>query len=167
MRTDVAIKQDVAAELAWDPAISHKGITVEVKDGVVTLGGVVPSYAEKVAAERAAGVVAGVRAVAQEIEVRLPTTFEVADQALAGRAANALDWAAPVPHGSVKPRVERGWVTLEGTVQYGFERASAEAAVRNLAGVLGVRNNIKIEPPQVSLTMVKSEIETALKRNAE
>ena len=102
------------AELLWDPAITHQGINVTVKDGVVTLRGIVPSYAEKVAAERAAGQVAGVRAVAEEIEVRLPTAFELTDQALAARAANALDWAAPVPHGNVKPRVERGWITPRG-----------------------------------------------------
>jgi len=98
----------------WDPAITHQGINVTVKHGVVTLRGVVPSYAEKVAAEEAAGQVAGVRAVAEEIEVRLPSAFELTDQALASRAAIALDWASPVPHGSVKPRVERGWITLEG-----------------------------------------------------
>ena len=147
MRTDDAIKEDVLAELRWEPAISDQGIGVAVTGGVVTLRGEVPSYAEKLAAEHAAERVAGVRGVVQEVEVRLPSTAELSDQALASRIANALDWAAPVPKGSVKPKIEKGWVTLAGTVKYAFQRIGAENAVRHLTGVVGLVNNIAIVPP--------------------
>ena len=119
MKSDATVQRDVRAELEWDPTITDRGIGATVKDGVVTLRGSVPSYAQKIAAEYAAERIAGVRAVVEEIEVHLPTAVEVSDQALATRAASALDWATTVPPGSVKPKVEKGWVTLEGTVPYG------------------------------------------------
>jgi len=167
MRTDQSIEDDVRAELAWEPLISEQGIGVGVKDGVVTLRGFVPNYAEKLAAERAAERVLAVRGVVQELEVRLPSSSEVTDQALATRVINALEWAAPVPKGSVKPKVEKGRVTLAGTVKYAYERTGAENAVRNLTGVMGVVNNIAVVPPVTSPLAVKSGIEQALKRHAE
>ncbi len=167
MQSDAIIQQDVLEELRWDPAITDQGIGATVNDGVVTLRGYVPSYAEKLAAERAAERVAGVRAVVQEVEVRLTTSAELSDQALAARAASALDWAVQIPKGSVKPKVEQGWVTLEGTVKYGYQRLGAENAVWDLAGLRGITNNVKVEPPSVSPTTVRNDIEQALKRQAE
>jgi osmotically-inducible protein OsmY len=167
MRTDAVVQQDVLAELRWDPAVSDEGIGATVKDGVVTLRGSVGSYAEKVAAERAAERVAGVRAVAQEVEVHLPTAVELSDQALAGRAANALDWVTSVPKGAVKAKIDKSGITLVGTVKYAFQRDMAESAVRNLGGVVGVTNNIMVEAPPVSASGVKLDIESALKRHAE
>ncbi len=164
---DIIIQQDVLAELRWDPSITDQGIGATVKAGVVTLRGDVPSYREKRAAERAAERVAGVRAVVQEIEVHVPTSVELSDEALAVRAASALDWAVQVPKGTVKPRIERGWVTLEGTVKYGYQRLGAESVVRDLAGLRGITNNVKVEPPSVSPTAVRNDIEQALKRQAE
>jgi osmotically-inducible protein OsmY len=167
MQEDSTIREEVLAELRWDPAISHQRIGAAVKSGVVTLTGYVPSYAEKVAADRAAERVAGVRAVVQQMEVRLPTATEVSDQALASRAATALEWASLVPEDSVKPKVEGGWITLEGTVKYGFQRIAGEKAVRNLAGLLGLTNDIRVEPPIVSPLTIRSDIEAALRRHAE
>lgn len=167
MKSDATVQRDVRAELEWDPTITDRGIGATVKDGVVTLRGSVPSYAQKIAAEYAAERIAGVRAVVEEIEVHLPTAVEVSDQALATRAASALDWATTVPPGSVKPKVEKGWVTLEGTVPYGCHRMAAENAIRDLAGLRGLTNKITVEAPSLSPLTVHAEIEAALKRQAE
>lgn len=167
MRTDQSIADDVRAELAWEPLISEQGIGVAVKDGVVTLRGFVPSYAQKVAAERATERVLGVRGVVEELEVRLPSASELSDQALATRVINALEWSAPVPKGAIKPKVEKGWVTLEGTVKYAYERTGAEDTVRYLTGVVGLINNITVVPAVVSPMAVRTDIEQALKRHAE
>jgi osmotically-inducible protein OsmY len=164
--TDLEIKKAVESELNFEPSINAAEIGVAVKDGIVTLGGHTQSYWEKIASERAAERVNGVKAVVNEIEVRLPSSSERTDEDIARAAVNALEWSVLVPGNRVKVKVSKGWVTLEGTVDWQFQRSAAEKAVRKLIGVQGVSNLITIKP-QVSKTAVKAEIENALKRSAE
>jgi osmotically-inducible protein OsmY len=135
---------------------------VAVKDGVVTLSGRVPSYAEKMAAAR----VTGVKAVANELEVGVSPAEERTDEDIARAVANALTWNTAIPADKVKAQVSRGWVTLEGTVEWYYQKEAAERAVRPIRGVKGVTNNIVVKPT-VSAAVVKSQIEAALKRSAE
>jgi osmotically-inducible protein OsmY len=139
---------------------------VAVQNGVVTLTGHVASYAEKLAAERAARRVAGVRAVAEEIEVRYPSEKKTADDQIAERALKVMAWDASVPDDAISLRVERGWVTLEGSVPWYYQKRACEDAVRKLTGVAGVSNLIKVKP-RVEAADVKDKIMAALKRNAE
>jgi osmotically-inducible protein OsmY len=164
--SDLELKKSVEAELNWEPSINAAEIGVAVKDGVVTLTGRVESYWEKVAAERAAGRVARVRAVANELEIRLPSSSERTDEDIARAAVNALDWFVSVPSDRIKVKVSKGWVTLEGTVDWQYQKSAAERAVRDLIGVKGVTNAVEVKP-RVSATEVKSAIEAALKRSAE
>jgi RNA polymerase sigma factor (sigma-70 family) len=164
--SDLELKKTVEAELSYEPSINASEIGVAVRDGVVTLTGHVDSYWEKWNAERAALRVSGVRAVANELEVRLPTSSERTDEDIARAAVSALAWSVVVPKDRVKVKVSRGWVTLEGTVEWKFQSTTAEAAVRNLVGVKGVTNLIEVKS-KVSPAEVKSEIESALKRSAE
>jgi len=165
MRTDHDLQRDVMEELAWDPRISEKEIGVAAKDGVVTLTGFVESYAQKSAAEHAAERVSGVKAVAQELHVKLPGSFQRTDTEIAHSALENLHWDVEVPEGKIKVVVEEGWVTLEGSVDWYFQRAAAERAVRNLTGVKGVINQIWVTP-RVSTEAVRENIESALKRGA-
>ena len=137
-----------------------------VDHGVVTLTGHVKSYAEKIAAERTVQRVKGVRGVAQEIEVRYPSEKKNRDDEIAQRAAQIIDWDTTIPSGRVTVKVEKGWVTLGGAVEWQFQRLGAETAVRKLSGVMGVTNLITIRP-RVDASNVKHRIEDALKRNAE
>src|SRR6202022_1572902 len=164
--TDLEIRKNVEAELSFDPSINASEIGVAVKDGVVTLTGRVPSYWEKVAAERAAARVAGVKAVANELEVRLPGSSERTDEDIARAAVDALKWNVLVPEDRIKVKVSKGWVTLEGSVDWQYQKSAAEKAVRKLVGVVGVSNLIEVKPA-VSKAEVKSSIEAALKRLAE
>jgi len=165
MKTDSELKQDVLAELKWEPSINAAHIGVEVEDGVVTLAGHVDSFAEKWAAEVATQRVTGVKALAVEIDVRLAGSAKRNDGDIARSAANILDWTASLPKDSVKVLVQDGWVTLTGAVSWEFQRQAADAAVRHLMGVTGLSNNIVLDPA-VSLSVVKSDIEAALKRRA-
>ncbi|HYR87755.1 MAG TPA: BON domain-containing protein [Terriglobia bacterium] len=165
--TDLDLKRNVEAELSWEPSVkSAAAIGVRVKDGVVTLSGYVESYAEKLAAERAATRVAGVKAVANDIEVRLPNSSERTDEDIARAAANALEWTSGIPRDQIKVAVDKGWITLKGTVDWNYQRAAAEDAVRYLTGVKGVINLIEVRPT-LNKTIVKNAIEEALKRDAE
>jgi osmotically-inducible protein OsmY len=164
--TDAEIRKNVEAELSFEPSINASEIGVAAKDGVVALTGRVDSYWEKVAAERAAARVAGVRAVANELEIHLPFSNERTDEDIARAAVNRLEWSVSVPRDRIKVKVSKGWITLEGTVDWQFQKTAAEEAVRNLLGVKGVLNHIDVKP-QVSKTEVKSAIEAALKRSAE
>lgn len=166
IRTDVEIQQDVLAELKWDAQVQPNEIGVAVKDGVVTLTGWVDSYLKKWAAEDAAKRVRGVRAVANDIEVRLPGSSERTDADIAAAAARALEWDAFIPAGQVKVTVTKGWVTLEGEVQWQYQRQDAERVVRRLTGVKGVTNLITVKP-KVSALDLKEKIEDALVRSAE
>ncbi len=168
MKTDAQLQRDVMNELQWEPTIHAAEIGVAVKDGVVTLSGHVDSYAKKGAAERAVKRVSGVKAVAEEIKVTLPGAYRRADEDIARAASNILDWDLSVPHDRVKVMVQGGRVTLSGDVDWYYQKARAEDAVRHLIGVLGVTNSITIKPPvpTVKAFEVKNKIEDALKRNA-
>jgi osmotically-inducible protein OsmY len=166
IRTDEAIQTDVLEELKWDTRVRPNEIGVAVKDGIVTLTGWVDSYLKKMAAEEAAHRVPGVKAVVNEIEVRLPGSAERTDHDLAKAVLNALRWDAAIPAGKVDVTVSQGWVTLKGEVEYAFQKRDAERAVQHLAGVKGITNLIVVKPP-VSPTDLKQQIERALIRNAE
>jgi len=163
-RSDEAIRQDVLFELKWDPKITSSDIAVAVKDGVVTLSGYVPSYWEKDAAEKAVKRVYGVRGVANDLEVKLSSTRT--DPEIARDAVHELQSHVSIPADRIKVTVRNGWVTLEGTVDWQYQKTLAESAVKKLRGVIGVTNNIEVKP-QVSPTEIKSKIEEALRRNAE
>jgi len=165
MKNDVDLQRDVFDELKWEPAVHSTDIGVIVKDGVVTLEGVVDSYPEKWAAERAAKRVSGVKALALELEVKLPGSGEQTDADIAEAAENALKWDVLVPQDRIKVTVEKGFLTLEGQVDWDFQRSAAKRAVQYLTGVKGVANAITVKP-KVAPTDVKAQIEAALKRNA-
>jgi len=163
---DFDLRQDVLDELDFDPSINAAQIGVAVEKGIVTLSGHVSSYAEKIAAERIALRVRGVRGVAQEIEVRYPDEKKDADDEIAQRAAKILEWDSGVPLNKIKVKVERGYITLSGAVDWQFQRKAAETAVHKLSGVRGVINTIVVHP-NVDAFDIKRRIENALKRNAE
>jgi osmotically-inducible protein OsmY len=163
---DLELKKNVEAELSYEPSINASTVGVAVRDGIVTLSGHVNSYWEKWNAERAALRLSGVRAVVNELEVRLPTSSERTDEDIARAAVSALAWSIVVPKDRVKVKVSKGWVTLEGSVDWKFQSSAAESAVRNLVGVKGVTNLIEVKS-KVTPSEVKSVIESALKRSAE
>jgi osmotically-inducible protein OsmY len=167
MRSDVEIQADVVAELRWEPGLRDDDIAVGVRDGVVTLAGFVDSYADRWRAERAASRVRGVRAVANDIAVKLPRGLERTDPELARAVLNALEWNTLVPHDRIKVTVDRGWVTLEGDVDYYYQAEEAERAVRTLTGVKGVTNLITVRARRPTPEDVKREIREALERSAE
>jgi len=164
--TDRELQQDVLRELAWEPSVDASHIGVAVKDGIVTLTGHVPTYADKWAAEKAAKRVHAVKAVANELEVRLPGSSKRTDEDLATEAVNALKNNISVPDEQIQVIVENGWITLEGTVNWQFQKDAAESAVRYLSGVIGVTNLITVKP-RVSPNELKQKIEEAFKRSAE
>ena len=163
--TDLELKKKVESELNWEPSINAAEIGVAAKDGIVTLTGRVQSYWEKSSAERAASRVSGVKAVVNELEIRLPTSSERTDEDIARAAVQALDWSISVPSDRIKVKVSKGWLTLEGSVEWQYQKSAAENAVRNLVGVKGVSNVIEVKP-HVSKAVVKSAIQDALKRSA-
>lgn len=166
MKTDSEIRDDVIRELQWDYQVSEpEAIGVAVKDGGVTLTGHTPSYAEKLAAERAAERVYGVKVVANDLKVQLPGTPRD-DGEIATAIAHVLDNNVQIPQGQVRAKVENGWVTLEGTVTYAFQRREVERMVRQIRGVVGVADLINISPP-VEPGRVGEAIEDAFKREAE
>ena len=167
-QTDEQIQREVQAELEWDARIRSTEIGVAVKDGVVTLTGWVDSYAKKLAAERAAHRVRGVKAVANEIEVLLPSSAERTDADIALEASRELAWEALVPADQIEVTVSRGIVTLRGEVSWEYERRAAERAVRRLSGVRDVVNLIKVRPRVTpSPERLTRQIQDALVRNAE
>jgi osmotically-inducible protein OsmY len=163
---DKALRQNIIDELDFEPSINAANIGVAVGKGVVTLTGHVESYAEKIAAERAVERVRGVRAVAQEIEVRYAGHQRRADDEIAQRSLDIINWSVQVPSDSIKVEVENGWITLKGTVEWQYQKRAAESAVRRLSGVRGVSNLIEIKP-QLAASDVRQKIMNALKRNAE
>jgi osmotically-inducible protein OsmY len=165
MRTDSELQQDVMAELQWEPTIKAAEIGVGVTDGVVTLSGYVDSFYKRGAAERAAGRVFGVKAVAEEIQVRLPGSHKRTDEDIARAASDALEWNVGVPHDCVKVQVQDGMVTLSGPVDRWYQKDAAEDAVCKLVGVVLVSNNITIKST-VEPQDVKEKIERAFQRNA-
>src|ERR1700686_5394920 len=163
---DLELKKNVESELNYEPSINPAEIGVAVKNGIVTLTGHVQSYWEKVAAERAAARVDGVKAGVNELAVRLPYSSERTDEDIAQAALNSLKWSVLIPADKIKVKVSKGWVTLEGTVDWQFQKTAAEKAVRKLIGVIGVSNLVDVKP-RVSKVEVKATIENALKRSAE
>jgi osmotically-inducible protein OsmY len=168
IRTDEEIQRDVIAELKWDARIAPNEIGVIVTNGVVTLTGRVDSYSKKWAAERAAHRVRGVKAVANDLEVRMPSAAEKPDPEIAAAVTRALEWDAFVPIDNLDITVAKGWVTLRGEVEWEFQRRAAERAVRSLSGVRGVTNLITVRPRVTTSPIeLKRQIEQALVRSAE
>jgi osmotically-inducible protein OsmY len=167
MKIDIQLQSDVRAEIAWDPRVHDKEIRVAAADGVVTLTGSVPSYADKVAAERAAERVLGVKAVANDLAVAVPVTYQRSDTDIAQAVVNALEWDVQVPDTKIKAAVTNGWITLEGGVEWRYQRDAAACAVRYLAGVRGVTNDITITAKRVVSDDVSKAIKQALERRAD
>jgi len=163
-RTDTQVKADVEAELKYEPRVDANEIGVAVKDGVVTLTGWVDSYMKKVSAEEATHRVRGVKAVANEIEIRLAA--ERTDADIAAAAVRALEWDADVNVDNLDVTVSKGWVTMKGSVDWQFEKDDAERVVRRLTGVKGVSNLLTVKPRVVSSDL-KRRIEDALVRSAQ
>jgi osmotically-inducible protein OsmY len=166
MKTDGQLQLDVIEELKWDPRVGRAEIGVAAKDGVITLSGQVDTYAQKYAAEGATKRVEGVLAVAEDLAVKPPLSSNRTDTDIAHAALSAIRWDTEVPDETLKLRVENGWLTLEGNVEWQFQRSAAERAVRYLTGVRGITNLISVRP-RVSLAEVRGKIENALKRSAE
>ena len=166
MKTDQELKRDVENELRWEPSVNEAHIGVSAKNGVVTLSGHVPTYVEKHAAEQAAKRVYGVQALANELDVKLSTVDKRSDEDIATACLNALRTHGSVPHDRIQVIVKNGWVTLEGSVEWQYQKAAAENAVQNLVGVAGIVDQINVTP-HVSASDVKHKIEEAFKRSAE
>ena len=166
MKTNTQLQRDVMDELQFEPSVNASNIGVIAKDGIVTLTGTVNSYAEKYAAAEAAERVAGVKAVTDDTKVELSSFHQRDDADIARTVLNALKWHVWVPKDAIKVKVQQGWVTLEGTVDYKFQRQAAEDAVHNLTGVIGVSNLISLKAV-VAPSDLKVRIENALKRAAE
>lgn len=166
MKTDLQLHKNILDELRWDPRVNEAEIAVAVKDGVVTLTGAVETYAQKYAADRVVERVAGVRAIAEDLHVRVPGTLVKHDTEIAHSALSALKWDVEVPEDQIQVTVSGGWITLKGEVPWNFQKGAAERAVRYLAGVKGVSNLIEVKP-KASPVEVKAKIEAALKRTAE
>lgn len=167
MKTDTQIHRDVLDQLKWEPSIREAEIGTSVKDGVVTLSGFVDSYAEKWAAVRAVERVSGVRAAVDNLAVQLPASHIRSDTDIAHAVVSALTWDVEVPNDRIKATVRDGWLTLEGDVEWQFQRRAAERAVRNLTGVRGVSNLIAVKPKHVSPYDVSQTIKATLRRSAE
>ena len=167
MRSNTAmnLKDEVLDELKWEPSVNEAEIGVIVKEGVVTLAGTVESWAEKAAAEHATQRVSGVSAVANELQIRLPSRLERTDADIANAAVHALREHVFLPRDLVKIAVDRGWITLRGKLDWQYQRTSAEQALRHLPGVKGITNDLTVHP-RVSPSDVKRKIAAALERNA-
>jgi osmotically-inducible protein OsmY len=163
---DKVLRQLVIDELEYEPSIDAADIGVTAENGVVTLSGHVPDYVQKMAAERAAWRVKGVKGIAQKIEVRLPSDKKWSDDEIAQRALNILAWNTLIPKDCVRVRVSGGWITLSGTMNWNYQRQAAENEVRKLSGVNGVTNSITLSSA-VQAGDLKRRIQDALKRHAE
>ena len=166
MISDADIKRDVEAQLRWDPDIDASNIAVGVKDGVVTLAGFVRSYGQKYEAEKEVSSLKGVRGVANDIEVKLPSLNERPDPEIVRDAVAALKRELPYSSENIKVIARNGWITLEGDVEWKFQSERAEESVRRTMGLKGVTNLIKVKP-RVAASDIKQRIEEALKRSAE
>ncbi len=166
MKTDFELQRDLLDELAWEPSVDAAEIGVSVENGIVILNGTVKSFSEKWTAERVAQRVEGVRAITDELVVKLPGDSHYTDTDIASAAVNALNWNASVPRNQIKVLVENGWITLQGSVEYHYQKDAAGGAVRTLKGVKGMSNLIAITP-RVSAEDVKNKIKKALHRAAQ
>ena len=166
MKSDSEIERDIRDELEWDPDLDASDIAVSVKSGVVTLAGFVKSYTDKYEAEAAAKRVAGVVGLANDIEVRMPSIDERPDPDIARDAVAAIKSQLPISSEHIKVVLKNGWVTLEGRVEWQYQRQTAENAVRRIKGVKGVSNLILLKP-RAEPTEIKRKIQDAFRRNAE
>jgi osmotically-inducible protein OsmY len=166
MKTDAQLKKDVTAELEWDPSINASHVGVAAENGVVTLTGHLNTFAEKVAIECAVQRVQGVKAIAMELDVKLEPGHKRSDSEIATAVQSALLWHALIPNERIQVKVDKGWVTLKGELDWEYQRGSAERSVRNLTGVVGVRNTITLKP-SVTPAKVADRIRDALARHAE
>ncbi|MCZ8542720.1 BON domain-containing protein [Mesorhizobium qingshengii] len=164
--TDIALRQNILDELEFEPSIDAAHIGVAVEDGIVTLTGHVSSYWEKTTAENVVKRVKGVKGLAEEIEVRLVGLKGTADDEIAKRAVDAITWNVSIPRDKVQVKVQDGWITLTGKLEWQYQKNAAAEAVRGLAGVVSVANQIEIAP-RASVSDIKKRIENALKRDAE
>jgi osmotically-inducible protein OsmY len=167
MKTDLQLQRDVLEELKFEPSIREAEIGVAAKGGVVTLSGFVDSYVEKFSAEQTAERVGGVKAVADEIKVKLSGAHQRSDTDLAHAVVNALRWDIQVPDDHIKATVEEGWIALDGEVEWQYQKWAAEGAVRNLTGVKGVTNLLTVKPRRASTYEVGQKIKDSLRRHAE
>ena len=165
MKTDLEIQKDVMEELKYEPFLKATEIGVAVKNGVVTLSGTVDSYGKKVIAEKATKRVSGVKAVAEAIEVKLSSTGKRNDTEIAEAVLNALKWHSALREDKIKVKVENGWVTFEGEVEWEFQRNSARIMVEQLQGVVGITNNIKVTEKLTSFDILQ-KISSAFHRSA-
>jgi osmotically-inducible protein OsmY len=164
MKSNEDLQRDVQNAIKWEPLLNAAEIGVTAIDGVVTLTGTVDSYAKKLEAEDAAKKVAGVKALVEQIEIKFSSTWKKDDTEIASEVLNALKWNWEIPSEDIKVKVENGWVRLEGEVQWNYQREAAKKAVKNLAGVLGVTSNIKINI-ETKDNLEKKDIQDALLRN--
>lgn len=165
-KTDSQLQQDVMEELEWEPRVDHTDIGVSVTDGVVSLNGFVKSYAEKLAAENVARRVAGVRAIAEELHVRFASDPKTADHEIAKRIIDVLDWNVLIPHERIQVKVESGWVTLSGAVNWNYQRDEARKAASAINGVKGISNNVTVDR-RPAAGDVRHRIEQAFRRQAD
>jgi osmotically-inducible protein OsmY len=165
-KTDSELKKNVEAELAWDPAINATTVGVAVKNGVVSLTGHIDTYVQKRAIEKALARVAGVRAIALELDVRLSPEHRRSDSDIAEAVRLALQWNTSIPANRVRATVDKGWVTLQGEVEWHFQRMAAEHAVRPLAGVVGISNDIALAV-KLAAQDVQQKIAAAMRRQVE
>lgn len=166
MKTDVEIQKDVLTELKWEPILKAAEIGVAVKDGVVTLSGIVDTYSEKLAAERAVKRIAGVKAVAEDLQVGVSPLYHKSDTEVAESVVQALQLHSIASAANIKPKVEDGLVTLEGEVEWNYQRDSIENALQGLAGVREIYNFIKIKPKALVPKDIKEKISAAFHRSA-
>lgn len=165
MKTDYEIQKDVMDELRWEPILSANEIGVAVKNGIVTLSGTVDTFSKKAAAERAASKVSGVKAVAEDLEVKLFNTLKKNDTEIAQAIMTALKWNSSVNEDKIMVKVDNGWVTLEGEAEWLFQKNSAKNSIENLVGVRGITNRIQLTP-KVKMNEVKEKINAAFQRHA-
>ena len=166
MKIDSQLQRDVMDELEWDPSVDHADIGVAVVEGVVTLNGYVKSYAEKLAAERAAKRVSGVSAIAEELKVRYASDAKTADHEIAKRILDIFRWNVNVPEKHLTVKVENGWVTLTGNVEWNYQSQEASKSAAKVTGVVGASNAIGIAN-RASVTDVRKRIEDAFRRQAD
>ena len=164
-KTDTELQNDVLSELKYEPSIKVTDIGVLVKNGTVTLNGYATSYNEKWQAVHDVKRVAGVKAIADDIEIQLPDSYHRTDGDIAEAAINQIDWSTTIPQGTVMVTVHNGWISLEGEVEWWYQKNAAGSLVKQMAGVKGVSNSISISP-KVTKKEVETDIKSAFKRSA-
>lgn len=165
MKTDIQIQKDVMEELKWEPFLNESEIGVAVKNGIVTLSGMVDTFSKKLSAEKAAKSVAGVKAVAEDIQVGISPVYRKTDAEIAEAVLNALKWHTAVQDEKIKVKVEDGAVTLDGEVEWEYQRINARTAIQNLAGVRSVINLIRVKPT-ITASGIQQKINSAFQRHA-